>query len=47
MLKLYPIPEETKKCNHFAVKVNGQPIEVEITDVNYNLTLFEMISSAE
>ena len=27
MLKLYPIPEETKKCNHFAVKVNGQPIE--------------------
>lgn len=27
MLKIYPIPEETKKCNHFAVKINGQPIE--------------------
>ena len=28
MLRLYPIPEETKKCNHFSVKVNGQPVEL-------------------
>ncbi len=27
MLKLYPIPEETKKCNHFSIKINAQPIE--------------------
>ncbi len=26
MLKLYPIPEEVKKCNHFSIKINGQPV---------------------
>lgn len=27
MLKLYPIPEGAKKCAHFALKINGQPVE--------------------
>ena len=27
MLKIYPIPEGVKKCDHFAVKVNGQVAE--------------------
>jgi len=28
MLKLYPIQQGVKKCNHFAVRINGQPAEV-------------------
>ncbi|MBQ6809483.1 MAG: hypothetical protein IJP09_02095 [Clostridia bacterium] len=28
MFKLYPIPEETKKCEHFSVKVNGNQVDI-------------------
>ena len=27
MLKIYPIPEDAKKCSHFKVKVNGEIVE--------------------
>jgi len=44
---LCPISVYADETPQLEVQANGQPIEVEITDVNYNLTLFEMISSTE
>ena len=44
---LCPISVYTDQMPKLEVQANGIPIEVEITDVNYSLTLFEMLSSTE